>query len=228
VWLVLLIHVAALTAAALLPNKAEPIDTPPTISGVIIQAAPAEVVQAPSSAKPKPIPEKTVEKAPPKPKPKAKPKPKPKPVAPPKPVVPQPKPPAEKAITQPEPEPKPEPLVEQSAPAPAPSVAQATPNNSKGAPVTLPRIDAKHHHNPAPAYPSVSRRRGEEGTVILELLVLADGRVTEISIKQSSGYPRLDRSAIKAVKRWRYTPAKQAGKAIEYRYQQPVKFDLQG
>lgn len=62
--------------------------------------------------------------------------------------------------------------------------------------------------------------------MILELLILADGSVGEVRIKQSSGYKRLDLSAVKAVKRWRYIPAKQSDKTIDYLYEQPIVFSL--
>ena len=93
-------------------------------------------------------------------------------------------------------------------------------------PIVAPRVDATRRSNPAPVYPRGSLRRKETGKVILELLILVDGSVGEVHIKQSSGFKRLDRSAIKAVKRWRYIPAQQGGQAIEYRYQQPIIFAL--
>lgn len=62
--------------------------------------------------------------------------------------------------------------------------------------------------------------------MLLELLVQDDGTVTDVSVKQSSGYARLDRAAVDAVQRWRYTPAQQNGQPIEYRYLQPVTFSL--
>lgn len=218
--LVVAAHAGALGAAMWLPAP-PPLEQPPTISGVLIQAPPAEVVQAPSAQVTPPEPEPMVQPKPkpkPKPKPQPKPKPKPKPLPPP----PAPLPPSEKAITAPPP-----PVQEQAPPPPqAPSTPMADNNDTLGAPVEPPRIDARHRNNPAPAYPSLSRRRGEEGTVVLELLIMPDGSVAEISVKESSGFPRLDQTALKAVKRWRYTPAKRGGKAIEYRYLQPIAFTL--
>lgn len=93
-------------------------------------------------------------------------------------------------------------------------------------PIVAPRVDATRRSNPAPVYPRGSLRRHEQGKVILQVLILADGSVGEVRIKQSSGFKRLDRSAIKAVKRWRYIPAQQGEQAIEYWYQQPIVFSL--
>lgn len=89
-----------------------------------------------------------------------------------------------------------------------------------------PRSDAAHLNNPKPGYPSFSRRRGEEGRVLLEVYILPDGRVGEVRLKRSSGYPRLDAAAQEAVKGWRYVPARQGGRAIPYWYVQPVDFSL--
>lgn len=216
--LVVFLHGGALTAAVLWPQTPPELVEPPVISGVIIQAPPAEVVAAPSVqvAPPEPTPEPPK----PKPKPQPKPKPKPKPVPPP-PVVPPP--PSEKAITTPV---EPPPVQEAAPPPAAPSTPDAEKDDTLGAPVEPPRIDAKRRNNPAPAYPPLSRRRGEEGVVILELMITAEGKVAELKVNQSSGFPRLDQAALDAVERWRYEPARRNGVAIEYRYLQPVRFAL--
>ena len=58
--------------------------------------------------------------------------------------------------------------------------------------VTPPRSDAAHLSNPAPSYPPMSRRLGEQGRVILDVFILANGAVGDIRLKQSSGFKRLD------------------------------------
>ena len=62
--------------------------------------------------------------------------------------------------------------------------------------------------------------------MILELLILPDGKVGEVRVKKSSGFKRLDKTAMKAVKRWRYLPAKRGDEAISYWYLQPLEFSL--
>jgi protein TonB len=52
----------------------------------------------------------------------------------------------------------------------------------------------------------------EEGTVTLGLLVGTDGRVVEISIANSSGFARLDKAALDAVRKWRWTPMMRGAK----------------
>ncbi len=114
-------------------------------------------------------------------------------------------------------------------PAPEEAIQQPVetpPQTTNVTEVTPPRIDAFQHNNPRPRYPKLSKRLREEGTVLLQLLINKNGTVSEVEIKKSSGYPRLDRAAIKAVSQWRYTPASQRNEAITYRYEQPVRFAM--
>ena len=85
---------------------------------------------------------------------------------------------------------------------------------------------AAHLSNPAPVYPRQSQRRREQGTVMLEVLILADGSVADVRVKESSGYARLDKAALEAVAQWRYVPASQGDKTIDYWHMQPVVFSL--
>lgn len=124
-------------------------------------------------------------------------------------------PPSERAVKEPEPEPvpiEPEP-VETPEPEPQP------------APV-VPPSDAQEVNNPAPAYPAISRKLKEEGIVSLRILVKKEGHVEEIEIKKSSGYKRLDDAAARAIKRWKFNPATQAGEPIDYWYEIDFEFSL--
>jgi len=87
-------------------------------------------------------------------------------------------------------------------------------------------MDANPLNNPAPAYPNLSRRLREQGVVLLEILILVDGSVGEVRVKESSGFKRLDETAIKAVKRWLYMPVRRGVEPIDYWYIQPVEFSL--
>jgi TonB family protein len=49
-------------------------------------------------------------------------------------------------------------------------------------------------------------RRKEEGTVALRALVDARGHVSEVRIEQTSGFSRLDESAMHAVRQWVFAP----------------------
>jgi protein TonB len=77
-----------------------------------------------------------------------------------------------------------------------------------------PRIDASWAGNAAPPYPAAARRLGEQGEVRLDVHVGPDGGVLDVRLRVSSGSPTLDRSAIDAVRRWRFTPATVDGRAI--------------
>lgn len=89
------------------------------------------------------------------------------------------------------------------------------------------RFDAAHLRNSPPPYPQASRRRGEEGLVILRVRVGANGRANEIEIAESSGHERLDRAARSAVANWRFEPARDGEDAIESWVRVPVAFRLE-
>ncbi len=80
--------------------------------------------------------------------------------------------------------------------------------------------------NPRPQYPWISRRRGEQGRVVLEVAVAADGRAKEVRVKRSSGFARLDRAALAAVRAWRFSPALRGGRAVAGRIDVPIAFRL--
>lgn len=194
--------------------------TPPVIRGQLIVQQPAEVVQIPRPSQPKPVLKPKQKKIKPKPESKSEPKPKPKAVPQRTKTLPEPAAPPELQTTQQE-------TLEETAEPVEPETEQAQEEYvPRAAPVTPPRTDARQQNNPAPAYPRVSRRRGEQGTVILEILILADGSVDEVRVKSSSGYSRLDKSAMQAVKQWRYEPARRGEQVIDFWYEQPIVFSL--
>lgn len=77
-----------------------------------------------------------------------------------------------------------------------------------------------------PSYPVESRRKREQGTVILAVLLSAAGDVAEISIARSSGFERLDKAALQAVKKWRWAPFKRDGVAVTVKGQVAIPFVL--
>ena len=81
--------------------------------------------------------------------------------------------------------------------------------------------------NPKPIYPEVARRRGWEGTVLFEVLVLESGRVGDLEMVQSSGYRSLDRAARKAIRGWVFKAAMSYGLAVDSRVVVPVDFVLE-
>jgi TonB family protein len=81
-------------------------------------------------------------------------------------------------------------------------------------------------NNIKPIYPSMSKRLGEQGIVTLNVFVNSDGSVSELRIKSTSGYKRLDESAVEAVKLWRFNPAIEYGKAVSAWTEVTIPFKL--
>jgi periplasmic protein TonB len=107
---------------------------------------------------------------------------------------------------------------------PAPRVAAVPPNGtgSKLGRIARPRGG----YQVVPTYPSTARRLGIQGTVLLRVFVLDDGRVGEIQVQKSAGHPDLDRAASDAVKRWRFDPARKGNENVSTWVLLPVEFRL--
>lgn len=106
--------------------------------------------------------------------------------------------------------------------APAPAPAPSPPA------VSQPRFDADYLQNPAPAYPALSRRLGEEGKVVLRVFVEPTGRPGQVEVKTGSGSPRLDQAAQEAVWRWKFVSARRGDEAIGAWVLVPIVFNLRG
>lgn len=176
-----------------------------------------------------PIPEpEVVPLVQPKPEPVVKPVVKQKPIVKEKVPTPEPvvqTPVAAEPVSEPETPPAPEtPVVE----AKAPVVAEAPKVEPQPEPVVEPpKFGAAYLHNPQPTYPSSSRRAGEEGRVLLRVLVAINGSAETVDLENSSGFERLDEAAINAVKKWRFIPAKRSNQAISAYVLVPLKFSLE-
>ena len=154
-------------------------------------------------------------------------------------ILPQPRTPT--PLTQ-TPKVTPTPVVSTAAPTaaapimPAPSTAPAAatpagnqrPSTSTAAPaaVVLPSSDADYLNNPAPVYPGMSRRMGEQGTAVLGVFINTEGRAEKAEIRTSSGYSRLDEAALATVQRWRYAPGQRAGVPEAMWFNVPIRFVL--
>lgn len=77
-----------------------------------------------------------------------------------------------------------------------------------------------------PTYPTASARAREQGTVLLRVLVDADGAVQRVEIERSSGHAKLDSAARDAVMRGRFRPVLRDGKAIPAWGLVPIEFRL--
>jgi protein TonB len=131
----------------------------------------------------------------------------------------------------------PEPLIALT-PEPRPAVvAEPVPQKFITAPVPeLPAevtldpeiLTAIYLRNPKPKYPNLSRRLGEQGTVLLRVYVTVEGNATKVELKSSSGFARLDRAAHSAVQTWLFVPAKRGEQAVDAWVIVPIKFSLKG
>ena len=92
---------------------------------------------------------------------------------------------------------------------------------------TKPKYGVKGMSNPAPRYPYKSRARGEQGKVILRVVVNRKGRADEVTVVESSGFSRLDKAATKAVRKWRFQPARNNGLTARGVVQVPISFVLE-
>lgn len=77
-----------------------------------------------------------------------------------------------------------------------------------------------------PKYPYESRRLKEQGTVVLDVLLTPAGSVERISVRSSSGFQRLDKAALEAVRRWRWSPTQREGHAVAVRGLVEIPFTL--
>lgn len=93
--------------------------------------------------------------------------------------------------------------------------------------VTPPLFNAAYLRNPAPAYPLLARRSGEQGTVMLKVLVSPEGAPLRVELDQSSGSKPLDHAALDAVRGWRFVPARRGAQNIEGWVRVPVVFKLE-
>jgi protein TonB len=135
--------------------------------------------------------------------------------------------------------PKVEPLPVLAAPAEAPSpyVAPAAPPPIPAPPLAAappvvpffaPKFDADYLHNPAPVYPRLARKLGEQGRVILRVLVTAGGTADEVQIQTTSGHARLDDAARDTVRAWKFLPARRGDRAVAAWVLIPISFRLEG
>ena len=174
----------------------------------------------------------------------AEPKPKPVIQSPPpikqtRPIEKNPPPPVRKA-TKPEPSPEPD-IV---APEDTTEISAVTPDppdeNTASTLAALPPapthiatpepalVEARplYRENPPPRYPRIARKRGYQGTVVLEVLVAREGEVEDLKIYQSSGYKALDKAALSSVRHWIFTPGRRGDVVVDMWVRVPIAFRL--
>jgi protein TonB len=78
-----------------------------------------------------------------------------------------------------------------------------------------------------PRYPESARRQGVEGTVLLRVRVTEQGRVEAVQLERSAGHQDLDQAALKAVRHWRFEPARWGNQPMAVWVLIPVTFKLE-
>ena len=113
----------------------------------------------------------------------------------------------------------------EKAPTPAPAIVSAP-----AAPVSLtPKTitsGVEYIQAPQPVYPSMSKRMGEQGKVILRVLVSETGRADQVQVQTSSGSPRLDEAGRQAALRAVFKPYLEDGRAVSVYVIVPLNFQL--
>lgn len=113
--------------------------------------------------------------------------------------------------------------------APAPVIAPPPPAAaSPQGPVQVSDLDARAITIVPPKYPLESRRRREQGTVLLNVTLDAAGAVASVALARSSGFERLDKAALEAVRRWRWSPTVRGGEPVAVRGIVEIPFELTG
>jgi protein TonB len=79
-----------------------------------------------------------------------------------------------------------------------------------------------------PLYPPAARRRRLSGAVTLEFVVGVDGKTASIEVMDTGPQAVFVQEAIRAIRRWRFTPATQRGKPVAVRVRQTVRFSFDG
>lgn len=88
------------------------------------------------------------------------------------------------------------------------------------------RIPARYLAGSRPAYPYKALKAGQEGVVVLRVLVDVDGSAAAVTVRQSSGYSLLDEAATQSVRNWSFVPACRCETPVESFFDVRVKFSL--
>lgn len=128
----------------------------------------------------------------------------------------------------------PPPVVQLAAPPPPPIAVTTAPPPTKptpvaaapAGPVAVSDLEERMIEGKPPRYPMESRRKREEGTVLLRLIIGVDGRVEQVTVAQSSGFDRLDQAALQAASGWRWQPMMRDGAPVEVRGVMSIPFVL--
>lgn len=114
----------------------------------------------------------------------------------------------------------------------APARTKAARNIARGTPAEQVTTGAefspvRYARTVKPRYPRKARRAGWEGTTLLRVLVNPDGAPDRVTVERTSGFDVLDEAAVKAVRRWRFHPARRGVAPLSSWVRIPVAFRLE-
>jgi protein TonB len=108
------------------------------------------------------------------------------------------------------------------------AVAPATTGGASGTPIQtdIGKLVVVYQPDADAYYPSFSKRSGEQGTVVVRLIISENGEVEDVAILQSSSFPRLDRAATDIGRRYRFKPFLVNGSPQRISTNLLIKFNL--
>ncbi|MFM9886345.1 MAG: energy transducer TonB [Burkholderiales bacterium] len=92
--------------------------------------------------------------------------------------------------------------------------------------VKLPHYNVAYLNNPPPAYPAAARRMRLEGLAVVRALISVEGKVETMKLEKTSGSDLLDDAAQRAVKSWRFVPARLGTETVAHWVDIPIQFRL--
>lgn len=108
----------------------------------------------------------------------------------------------------------------------SPTAQSASGTQGNAEPYSEASFNANYGSNPKPQYPAIARRRDWQGKVLLRVSVSAEGLSEAVAIQRSSGHDALDESAVAAVTKWKFIPAKRGVIAVASSVIVPIIFTL--
>ena len=108
------------------------------------------------------------------------------------------------------------------------AVAPATSGGASGTPIQtdIGKLVVVYQPDADAYYPSFSKRSGEQGAVVVRLIIDETGSVEDVALLQSSTFPRLDRAAAEIGKRYRFKPFLVNGSPQRISTNLLIKFNL--
>ncbi|MBU3608886.1 energy transducer TonB [Polynucleobacter nymphae] len=159
--------------------------------------------------------------------------------APAAPKAPPPKPKEEPKKKVEEKPPTPQPKQSDTAPKPSEAKSDAQAQNATVAPPSsaggmsgtpiqtdIGKLEVLYQPDADAYYPSFSKRSGEQGTVVVRLIIDQTGNVEDVALLQSSTFPRLDRAASEIGRRYRFKPFVVNGSPQRISTNLLIKFNL--